>query len=129
MSESANAREPNFQNELCMLREPNEKNEPTGKREPTHQNESAYAREPDKWNESKSAREPQTTNEPASEREPLNQNEGENPMKESIKTPPLPEAVRERLIREASNHLSRDNAEEKSLRALCHAFLDKHVIK
>ena len=103
--------------------------------------ESAYAREPDKWNEScvlrepselnesKSARESQTTNEPASEREPLNQNEGENPMKESIKTPPLPEAVRERLVREASNHLSRDNAEEKSLRALCHAFLDKHVIK
>ena len=50
-------------------------------------------------------------------------------MKESIKTPPLPEAVRERLVREASNHLSRDNAEAKSLRALCHAFLDKHVIK
>ena len=50
-------------------------------------------------------------------------------MKESIKTPPLPEAVRERLVREASNHLSRDNAEAKSLRALCPAFLAKHVIK
>ena len=50
-------------------------------------------------------------------------------MKQSIKTPPLPQAVKERLTREASKHLSRDNAEEKSLRALCHAFLDKHVIK
>jgi len=59
----------------------------------------------------------------------MNHPKGENKMKQSIKTPPLPQAVRERLIREASKHLSRDNAEEKSLRALCHAFLDKHVIK
>jgi hypothetical protein len=51
------------------------------------------------------------------------------PMSEIIKTPPLPEAVRERLVREASNHLSRIEPEEKSLRALCHAFLNKHVVK
>ena len=59
----------------------------------------------------------------------MNNPKGENKMKQSIKTPPLPQAVKERLTREASKHLSRDNAEEKSLRALCHAFLDKHVIK
>ena len=51
------------------------------------------------------------------------------PMNEIIKTPPLPEAVRERLVREASNHLSRIEPEEKSLRALCHAFLAKHEVK
>ena len=50
-------------------------------------------------------------------------------MSEIIKTPPLPEAVRERLVREASNHLSRIEPKEKSLRALCHAFLNKHVVK
>lgn len=50
-------------------------------------------------------------------------------MSEIIKTPPLPEAVRERLVREASNHLSRADAGEKSLRALFHAFLAKHVVK
>lgn len=61
-------------------------------------------------------------NEPSLKREPTD-------MNEIIKTPPLPEAVRERLVREASNHLSRDDAREKSLRALCHAFLAKHVVK
>ena len=61
-------------------------------------------------------------NEPSLKREPTD-------MNEIIKTPPLPEAVRERLVREASNHLSRDAAGEKSLRALCHAFLAKHVVK
>ena len=61
-------------------------------------------------------------NESYIEREPV-------AMNEIIKTPPLPEAVRERLVREASNHLSRMKPGEESLRALCHAFLAKHVVK
>ena len=79
-------------------------------------------REPDKANESGKRREPVAMNESYIESEP-------GAMNEIIKTPPLPEAVRERLVREASNHLSRDDAGEKSLRALCHAFLNKHVVK
>tara|TARA_R100001079_G_scaffold32655_1_gene16617 strand:+ start:418 stop:714 length:297 start_codon:yes stop_codon:yes gene_type:complete len=97
-------------------------NESAKRREPDIPNESMPEREPDTANESYIEREPVAMNEPTIKREPW-------VMSEIIKTPPLPEAVRERLIREASNHLSRMKPNEKSLRALCHAFLAKHVVK
>ena len=75
-------------------------NESAKRREPDTPNESMPEREPDKANESGKRREPVAMNESYIEREPV-------AMNGIIKTPPLPEAVRERLVREASNHLSR----------------------